>query len=144
MTCEDMKSNKELILTALKSLGYNDSDALAECIKNGRVHIGGCIPINEQVNEVLCKILNGLRGQMTAPEAREIYDRLHLAIKAGMKAKVRYNRCSSDLHGELYQAEHGIPNQSYKQSKLEKITCEIRSAEQKLEHLIRTRDMLER
>lgn len=144
MSCDDMKSNKELILTALKSLGYNDSDALAECIKNGRVHIGGCIPINEQVNEVLCKVLNGLRGQVTASEARNIYDRLHLAIKAGQKAKIRYRRCSEDLYRELYQAENGIPDQTLKQGKLEKVRMEIKVAEDKLNHLIRTRDMLER
>jgi hypothetical protein len=102
-------ANKDLVVVALKAYGSRDTKNLAECIESGRVHIGGCIPINERVNETLLKILGTLPSVSVEPsDVRKMYKKMTVAIKAGDLASKRYERCSREFNQDLEYAVKDI------------------------------------
>ena len=113
MSCED-QDNKALVLEIIDdALGHECIGAsnihrvkqLYKCIQDGKVHIGGCIPINERVNETLEKILrNETSHEINHATARKTFEKMEFAIKAGRKASKRYTICSQEFNEELRMA----------------------------------------
>lgn len=103
----DCEANKDLVVVALKAYGSTDTRTLAECIESGKVHIGGCIPINEKVNVALQQIVCENRAT-DGPEARKLYKQMTVAIKAGEKASRRYEVCTREFNQELHNATSGV------------------------------------
>jgi hypothetical protein len=113
MNCGD-QDNKALILEIINDaigheyIGREHIDKvkqLYKCIQDGKVHIGGCIPINERVNETLEKILrNEISHEINHATARKTFEKMEFAIKAGRKASRRYTICSQEFNAELHMA----------------------------------------
>ena len=128
----ECEANKDLVVVALKTYGSTDTRKLAECIESGKVHIGGCIPINEQVNVALQQIVCENRAT-DGPEARKLYKQMTIAIKAGEKALRRYEVCNREFHDELRDAVEGnIRPVGMNRSTGERLVDEIHRLKEKL------------
>lgn len=106
MSCEDTNNNKQLIIDCLLSTKSDKAHQLAKCIQGGKVTVGGCIPIDEQVNQTL----EVLAGKMvdykltTGPAVRVMVKRFNTAINAGRLAHQRYELCNREFHEDLRYA----------------------------------------
>lgn len=134
--CEDTEENKQLIISCLQTNGNARAHILALCIANGKVHIGGCIPINERVNETLEKILrNETSNVINHATARKTFEKMEFAIKAGRKASRRYEICSREFNQELHMAltDMHYTAKNMGPDPVELAEMKVKQAEQRLE-----------
>jgi len=132
----ECEANKGLVVQALRSYGSVESTDLAKCIEDGKVHIGGCIPINERVNEVLETILRKETSHVINHEvARIVFEKMEFAIKAGRKASKRYEICTREFNTDLQMAVTDIHTfASHKGPSLVEIAeMKVQQARQRLE-----------